>query len=820
MNSLLDLRYALRLMARSPIFSMTAVLSLAAGIAGTTTIFSLADAILLRPRPGVAAPSTLVDIGRSTRGSGFDNFGYPLFETMKSSATLFEGMAANQFGPEVMSLGDAQASERVFAATVSGNYFEVVGTRPALGRFFLPEEDRTPDTHPVVVLSHEFWTRRFGGRTDLPGQTIRLNNRPYTVVGIAEKGFTGTSIFAADFWVPMAMEKHVRAGDHSLLDNHNAVWMTAIGRLKPGVTSDQARAELGAIMHNYLTSRGDNRAERWGISVAPSARVPGSNATPVTGFIGMLGALTSLVLLIACTNVAGMLMSRGLERRREFATRLAVGASRLRLIGQLLTEGLLIAVVAGAASVPLTYVLVGLLSGYQPSIPLPLAIELRVDPRVHAVAALLSAIAAVGFALLPALQTTRVDVAPALRGANASADRRRTWLRQALVSAQVAVALVLLVVAGLFLRSLQEAAGADIGFNVRGVDTLQIDTRIAGDATDAAGIQVVEALIDRFRQVPGVTTVGASRMVPLQGGGLGLGELRAPGYAGPDGTDRIDAEWDVISPGYFDALQLPLVLGRRFGAQDRAGAPLVAIVNETMARRLWPQGHPIGQTIFQGGGPEADARRPLLVVGVARDSKNRTVADGPHNFIYVPLAQQFMSNVTFYVRRDAAQSRINDLRRAVVGFDPMLPVIHTDTLERATAITLLPQRIAAWIAGTVGSLGLFLAALGLYGLTAFSVSQRKREIAIRLAVGASARSVVWLVLRQSSTLSLVGAGVGLTLSIALSQLIGSFLVGLKPIDPLAFGLAAALLGSVMFVAAWTPARRASRLDPVVSLRAE
>jgi predicted permease len=817
MNSILDLRYAVRLLARSPIFTITAVLSLAAGVAGTTTIFSMADAILLRPRIGVANPASLVDIGRSTRGQGLDNFGYPLFEEIRAHATLFESVAANQFGPQVMSLGDAQASERTFASMVSGNYFDVVGTRPAIGRFFLPEEDRTPDTHAVVVLSHEFWTRRFGARSDLVGQTIRLNNRPYTVVGVAQEGFTGTSILGADFWVPMAMDKHVRAADRSMLGTHEAVWLTAIGRMKPGVTVDQARDEVHAILQNYLKSRGDGRAERWGGAVSPSARIPGSHALPFVGFIGMLGALTSMVLLIACTNVAGMLMSRGLDRRREFATRLAVGASRRRLIGQLLTEGLLLAAIAGAVSVPLTYLLVGLLASVLPSIPLPIALEFRVDPRVQAVAGLLSAVAAIGFALLPALQTTRVDVAPALRGANASADRRRAWLRQALVSAQVAVALLLLVAAGLFLRSLQEAATVDVGINVADVDTVMIDTRIAGYATDAEGIQVADALVDRFRALPGVTSVGASRMVPLQGGGLGLGELRSPGYAGPNGRDGIDADWDSVSIGYFETLQLKIVRGRAFGPQDRASAPFVAIVNETMAARVWPGRDPVGQTLFQGTGSES---RPLQIVGVARDSKYRGVTDGPRNFIYVPMAQQFLSEVTFYVRRDPAQSRINDLRRAVAAYDPMLPIVHTDTLEKATAIMLLPQRIAAWIAGSVGTLGLFLAALGLYGLIAFSVSQRKREIAIRLAVGASARSVVWLVLRQATVLSLVGAGVGLGLAVVLSQLIGSFLVGLRPIDPMAFGFAAAVLAGVMCVAAWTPARRAAHMDPVSSLRAD
>jgi putative ABC transport system permease protein len=813
-----DVVYALRLLAKAPIFTITAVLSLAAGIAGTSAIFSLADALLLRPRPGVANPATLVDIGRSTHGEGIDNFGYPLFEAMTAQSTMFDGLAAHQVGPEVMSLGDAQSSERVYAALVSGNYFDVVGTRPAAGRFFLPDEDATPDTHPVVVLSHQFWQRRFSSRPDIVGQTIRLNNRPYHVIGVAEGGFAGTTLIGADFWVPMAMETHVRASDRSLRTMHEAVWMLALGRLKPGVGVRQARDELHAIMQNYLTSRGDERAQRWGAAVAPSARIPAFAAGPVMGFVGGLGLLTLLVLLIACSNVAGMLLARGVDRRRELATRLALGGTRRRLIGQMLVEGLTLALIAGAASMPLTYALVGLLTAYRPDLPIPLALDLRVDPRVYGAAFLLAGLSATVFALLPALQSTRVDVAPALRGNNASADRRRAWLRQALVATQVAVALLLLVVAGLLLRSLQEAAHVDVGFDAANVDVLQVDTRIGGYRTDAEGIRAIEALSEQFRAVPGVSHVAASRMVPLQGGGLGLGALRAPGYGGPDGSDSVDADWDVVSPDYFATLKMPIVRGRSFDARDREGAPFVAIVNGTMAERLWPGQDPIGRTLLQGRG--RDETRTLQIVGVARNSKYRTVGERPRNFIYVPLMQQFMSDMTFYVRRAPGPSRVNDLRRAVAAFDPMLPVIHTDTMENASSLTLLPQRIAAWIAASVGSIGLFLAALGLYGLTAFSVAQRRREIAIRMAVGASPHAIVWLVLRQSAVLALAGTTVGLALAVATTALLRSFLVGLGPADPLAFTAAFVLLAGVMLTASWTPARRASAADPVSALRAD
>ena len=815
-----DFSYALRLLARSPIFTVTAVLSLSLGVAGSAAVFSLADALLLRPRVGVSDPQTLIDIGRTTRGEGFDNFGYPLFAAMRERTTLLDGMTAHRLAPDVMSLGDAESSERVFAALVSGTYFSVVGTRPAVGRFFIPEEDLTPDTHPVVVLSHHFWTRRFSANPAVVGQTLRLNNRPYTVIGVAEKGFTGTTFTTTDFWVPMAMDAHVRANDRSLREEHGAVWMTALGRLKPGVSPEQAREELNAIMRGYMDERADSRRDRWGIDVARSARLPTPLARPVIGFIAVLGALTGLVLLIACSNVAAMLLARALERRREVATRLAIGASRGRIMLQLLVEGLSLALIAGLLSVPLARSLVSVLASFQPSIPVPLALDLRVDPRVMLFAFGLAAATSVLFALMPAFQATRFEVAPALHGAHSTSDRRRAWLRHGLVASQVAMALLLLVAAGLFLRSLQTAATMDAGFNAENVDLIQIDPRIAGYRTDAEGLRIVSALVDRFARVPGVSAVGASRMVPLMGGGLGLGRLSAPGYRGPEGDDSIEADWDVVTPGYFDALQVGLAQGRAFTDNDREGAPSVAIINQTMASRVWPGENPVGKHLLQQTGREKDEVRTLEVVGVARNAKHRSIGESPINFIYVPLAQQFLSDINFYVRRSSEDSGIGELRKAVATLDPDLPVIHAQTLKDATAIGLLPQRLAAWIAGSVGTIGLLLAALGLYGLMSFSVAQRTRELAVRMALGASRRGVLSLVLKQASRLALIGAAVGFILAIAASQLLSSLLIGLGPVDPLAFGAATVLLIGVLLVASWVPANRAAHMDPMRALRAE
>ena len=813
-----DVRYALRLIARSPIFTVTSVLSLAIGVAATATIFSLADAMLLRPRIGVANPETLVDVGRATGGAGLDNFGYPLFEVFRDRSTLLESVSATQWTPNVMALGDAASSERIFASLVSFNYFAVVGTRTAAGRFFLPEEDRTSGTHPVVVLSHEFWRVRFKSDPTLIGRTLRLNNLPYTVIGVAEPGFNGTTFVGTDVWVPMAMEVHVRASDRSLRDMHDAVWMTAIGRLKPGVSVQQARDELDALMKAYLRERNDSRIDRWTAAVSPSARVPAAMSGPVIGFIAVLGTLTTIVLLIACSNVAAMLLARALERRREVATRLAIGASRIRIVSQLMLEGLMLAILAGAVSIPLTRALVQTLLAFQPSLPVRLALELQIDPRVMGFALLLATFTAVIFALVPALQATRFDVAPALHGHSATADRRRAWLRQGLVASQVALALLLLVAAGLFMRSLQEAATTDVGFTVENVDTLQVDTRIGGYRTNAEGMRAVESLSERFLRVPGVTAVGASRMVPLFSGRLGLGALRAPGYVGPDGSDRVQADWDSVSPGYFDALEIAVTRGRAFDARDRDGSAFVAMINETMAERLWPGQDPVGKQLVQQ--VSRTEERTLEIIGVTEPTKSASISETPTNFIYVPLAQQYLADVTFFVRRADGNSRLADLRRAVVAFDPNLPVIHTQSLEQATTMALLPQRLAAWIAGSVGTIGLLLAVLGLYGLTAFSVAQRRREIALRMALGASRQVVLSLVMRQAARLALVGTAVGLALAAGVSQLLDSLLVGVGTVDPIAFGVATIVMVGALLLATWAPARRAAATDPMNALRAE
>ncbi|MEW6320832.1 MAG: ABC transporter permease [Acidobacteriota bacterium] len=823
MPTLSDLRYAIRLLARSPLVTATAVLSIALGIAATAAIFSIADALLLRPRPGVRQADRLVDVGRArASGEGFDNFGYALFSELRRHSSSFEDLAASVLTPDAMSLG-SESAERVHAALVSASYFGVLGTRAAVGRTFLDDEDRTPGERPVTVLSYGFWMRRFSGDPGIVGRTLVLNGLGYTVVGVAEAGFTGHSIFAPDLWVPMAMVASVRGDPDAarvLLESHNAVWHTAIGRLKPGVTTAEARAELNTIYANVAREHPAEYAERsWSIAVERSGRVPYGLLTPVLAFVGLLFGLTLVVLLIACSNVAGMLLARATVRRREMATRLAIGADRRRLIGQLLTETAALFALAAIASLPVTFAFVQGLEAAIPSLPVPLMLDLQVNWRVLVFAFSSAAATGLAFGLAPARQALRVDLAPALHGHGATADRQRLSLRQVLVTGQVALSLLLLVATGLFLRTLQQASTIPPGFDPAGVEVVTLDTALAGHRGQAT-VALVEGLLARVRALPGVEGAATSRMIPLQGGGLSLGGLRVPGTTSPGGDDVWSADWDVVSPEYFATLRLPVVEGRAFTADDRDGGPLVAIVNETFAARAWPGRSAVGQRLWQTRGRDRSQDRPVEVIGVARDGKYRSLGESPRNFVYVPLGQHPMTEVNLYVRLREARDVGDDLRALVREADPNLPVLQHVSLEEAIGIGLLPQRLAAAVSGAVGVVGLLLAAIGLYGVTAFAVAQRTREIAVRMALGATRARVLRLVFARGLWLTAAGLLVGLGLAAGTGSLARSLLVGVSPLDGVAFGAAAGLLTIVAALATWVPANRASRLDPARALRAE
>ena len=819
MPGLNTLRHAVRTLAHSPLFAVTSIASLALGIAASSTIFSIADALFLRPRAGLVEESRLVDVGRATDGQGFDNFGYQVLLALRE-ARLLDGIAGYRFDPSAVSLDNGRGgSERAYAAVVTANYFDVLGTRPAAGRFFRADEDQVPDAVPVVVLEHAFWTRRFGQSPDVVGSTIRVNGRPYGVVGVAEPGFHGSTVTGTDMWMPFAMAPHItgRAG-HELLTGHGQVWHLAVARLGTGVSMTQARDELNALLAPLKSAHPDPYG-RWSMALLPSARIPGEFRTPVSTFVGILFVLTGMVLAIACTNVAGMLLARAMGRRREMATRLAVGASRTQLVVQLLSETLVLFVAAAAASLLLTWWMVRLLLSFMPSLPLPVHVDLEVNGRMFAFAAGTALLTALVFGLAPALRATRVDLAQSLHGQHSTSDRRRFQLRHLLVGAQVALSLVLLVTTGLFVRALQSAAQTDTGYDMSNVRVFTIETTLAGYRGQRT-VALADTLLERTRALSGVQSVATSRMIPLQGGGLGLGRLRVPGYTSARGDERFSADWDVVSPGFFQTLGMTLTKGRGFTDADREGRPFVAIVNETFAALAWSGRDAVGQVIYQTPGTGDVSDRPLTIVGVARNAHYRSVGEAPRPFIYVPLAQQPMTELNMYVKHAPGRQVAEEIPRLVASVDPALPVIANWSLEEAAGIGLVPQRLAAAVAGSVGVIGLLLTALGLYGLMAFQAVQRTREIAVRMALGATRGSVLSMMLAQGAKIAVAGTAAGVMLAGGVAIGVRGLLVGVQPLDAVSFAAAAVVLGVVLLAACFIPARRAAAANPAAALRAE
>ena len=811
-----DLRYSLRLLGRSPVFTVTSILSLALGIGAAATIFSLTDALLFEPTVGVRNASEVVDIGRANQGSGFDNMSHPAYRYLREHSRTLD-IAAVDFGGGPMSLGTEGASERVIGTLVSSNYFDVLGTTAVLGRFFRADEDQVAGERAVVVLSHALWSKRFNSDPLILDKPIRLNNREFAVVGVAEPGFLGSSMIGTDLWVPMAMLQVTRGrADANMLTEPRAVWHIAVGRLKPGVPMAQADAELNTLMEAY--KRAEPRAnQRHTVAIAAMGRVPGPFRTPFMAFIGFLFALTGALLAIACSNVAGMLLARAATRRREMATRLAIGAGRQQLIGQLLIETLVLFGAAAIVSVPLTMWLVALLESSLPALPVVFNLDFGVNLRVMLFAFGLALITGLVFGLAPARHALSADLAPMLHGAHSTADGKRFRLRNSLVAAQVALSLMLVVTAFLFLRSLEKAAYTDPGFRTANIQIASVDVSLAGYMGQSA-VALASRYKERLSSISGVESVAHARMIPLQGSGFGLGSVRVPGAEGPGPEGRFEADWDVVSPDYFATIEMPIVDGRAFRVSDRAGAPFAAIVNETFARQAWPGQSAVGRTFMQ---QNVDVKeRPVVVVGVAKDAKYRYISSPPQPFIYVPMAQQPMPNIEFYIRHAPGRQITGEVRAAMAQVEPNVPVLMQQSFEDAAALGLLPQKLAAWIAGSVGTIGIFLAALGLYGLMAFLVAQRTREIAIRMALGASARTVRAMVLKQAGTLAAIGGIIGLILAGAIGTLAQSLLVGVTPIDPVAFGGTAMLFAVVLAVAAWSPARRAATTDPATALRAE
>jgi len=808
-----DIRYAIRALGRSPLFALVSVLSIAIGVGATTAIVTLANTLLLRPPPGVGHPERVVTVGSTRDGRGFDNFSYPNFVDYRASARSLSALAAMRVEPQAVSLAGPSGGEPIQMSATSGNFFEVLETHPALGRFFTMDEDRAPGASPVVVLSHRFWNRRFQADSSIVGKPIVLNGSPFTVVGVAAERFQGPFVLAPDLWVPLTASSLLGL-PRDLFESRRSVWIMGIGRLAPNVGLGEAQAELSAIAAR-LAQQYRNENEGRGLAVMQASLFPGDLRGMIAAFIAMLMVVAGLVLVIASTNVAGMLLARASARRREIAVRLALGASRGQLVVQLVAESLLVFVAAGAASLLLARWLVSGLMALVPRLPVQLAIDPQLDWRVLTFALLVSLVTGLLAGVVPALQSTRPDLVQALKSdTGGTATRQRLRLRSGLLVAQIAFSMLLLVVGGLFARTLTHARSIDPGFDPRGVSIASLDLGLA-NYDSASGRRVAATLLERARAIPGVRSASLSTMLPLDGGGLGLGPIRVAGREPPGGQDDWREDWNVVTPGYFATMGIPLVRGRDFADSDREGGGDVAILNETFAAALFPGQDAVGRTVTNGD-------RVVTIIGVARNAKYRTLGERPRNFIYVPLAQRYMGRTNLLVKTTpgAAVSVVAPIRRLVQEVDARLPILREHTLEEQTAMALFPQRVALYVSGGLGTVALLLALLGIYGVTAFTVTQRTREIGVRVALGAQRSHVLGLVLRQGVVLAAVGVVVGSLAAFGATRLIANLLYGVPPTDVIAFGGAALALAVAAVAASWIPARRAARVDPIIALRSE
>lgn len=807
-----DVKYTLRIFRRRPFLSTTAILSLAIAIAGNAAIFSVADALLLRPLSGIRDGDRLVEIGRTQDGTGFDNMSYPNFVDYRDRTTVFEALAGIRVTSDALGFGSDGGAQSVQGTSVSANYFAVLGVPMAIGREFRPDEDRPEAASPVTVISNDLWRNRFASDPNIVGRAIRLNGRTVTIVGVAAPEFRGHNISPADLWIPLTLRPELVSQNPRMLTMREGVWVMALGRLRSGVTLEQAREQMERVAKDLEREHPvANRGK--GVALSPWGPLPHALRGSATTFIGLLFALVALVLVIACTNVGGMLLAHGVTRTRELAVRLALGAGRGRVIRMLITESVLLATAGAAVGVAGAFALIRLMERVVPVLPVSVAADFQVDWRVIVFSALLSIVAGLFAGLLPALEGARTDLATFMKLEAAARGPRRMRLRQSFVVGQVAIALMLLVTALLFARSLTNANRIDPGFSVKNVEVAEFDLRLAGYDARRGSIFATE-LLSRVEQLPEVVSAAWSDVIPLTMSGVRLGLLRLPGQ--PVDGPGIQADWNAISPRYFETLRMSLVRGRSFADTDLAGFADVAIVNETFARRIWPQQDPLGQVLLS---TDAGRERTLRVVGVARDAKYRTLGEAARNFIYVPHTQHYRPDLSLIVQTTGA-SAIPAIRILLSELDSDVPLVRAEPLSVVTAFSLVPHRVAGAIAGSVGVIGLLLAAIGIYGLTAYTVSQRTREIGIRVAVGAQRGRVLRMILRHTAMQVAVGALFGLALAALGSRFLRGFLYGIQPIDPTAFLGGALVLFTVALLASLSPAIGATRVDPMATLRAE
>jgi predicted permease len=841
MSSLVaDLRYAWRSLTRAPLFSAVVIASIALGTGANTAVFTLLDQVALRRLP-VERPSELVQISPAPDAEGYGgNFGdgselsWPMYRDLGDHQQVFTAMFARFVTP--LHVGYRDQSERSVGELVSGSYFPTLGVGPALGRVFTPEDDRVPGGHPVAVLGYEYWQERFAGDREVVGRTILVNGHPLTVIGVAAAGFHGIDLGRpAQLFVPLAMKP--QTGPLWLdMNDRRFAWLQVFARLRPGVSREQSRAGL----QPYYTSVLERESREPAFAKAPAqtrARFVASKVSvddasrgrselrsSVTRPLQVLMGAAAGVLLIACANLANLLLVRGASRRRELALRLALGAGRARVIWLLLVEALLLAALGGLAGVFIATWGAGLLLGYFLTPESPIAVAASLDGRTLGFMALVAIATAVLAGVAPARRSTRLDLASSLKAAGDAVVREQPHLRKTLVIVQVALSFLMLAGAGVFLRSLDNLRRIDAGIVVDRVVTFSVDLEQSGYGS-ARSLQFARDLLARARSTPGVSAVGFSTLGVLEGSYWGNG-VTVEGFAPPPG-EYASTLINAVSPRLFSTLGVPVVMGRDFDTIDEQrrrppgerGEPWrTAIVNETFVRRYFGGRNPVGRHIGMGGDPGIPM--PIEVVGVVRDAKYGGLREDARAQVFFPAFQAGgINNLTLYVRSDAPTTAVVDnVRRLVASLDPAIPIFGVATLEDKAARTITNERLIAALSSGFGILATLLAVVGLYGVMAYTVTRRTREIGIRLALGAVASRVAGGVIREAGMLVAAGLAIALPIAWQLGRFVESLLYGVPPFDAVTVTLAAVSLTLVSMLAALAPARRAARIDPIRALR--
>ncbi len=808
-----DVRYSLRMIVKAPGFAAIAILTLALGIGANTTIFSWINSTLLNPIPGLASPSEVVAL---SLGRGAENpfpFTYPDLEALRDGQQSFTGITACNMTP--MSLTGKGKPERVWGMLASANYFDVLGVRPILGRGFLPAEDEKPGGAPVAVISYRLWQTHFAANPGVVGQTIEINQHPYTIVGVTPAVFQGSQTgVRTEIWIPIMMDAQLLP-QGSLLHDHHYFWLFVLGRLKPGVQLEKAQEEMTVLLKREVKNYPEEHRGHDSVTLYQLWRSPFGANQFLSTLLPMLMTIAGLVLLLACANVANLMLVRSVGRRREIAIRLSLGASRWRLVRQLLVESLVLALAGGVVALLITFWTAGTFMKFIPKTDFPISLSVRADRAVLLATMVISVLTGVIFGILPALRSSSEAPVAVLKEdtGSASGGLRKARLASGLVVAQISLSLLLLVCAGLFIRSFMSAQQINPGFNSHNVLIASYDLFTAG-YSDEKGAEFDRELAEKLETLPGVQSVALATRVPLGFGG-GSTSVNPEGYVA-QANESMETQVAIITPNYFQTMQIPMVKGRDFTLQDTKSSQRVAIVSETFVNRYWPNQEAVGKQL------NSDLTHEwFTVVGVARDSKVNQLNEKPTPFVYLPQYQVYRSTMIIIARTTGdplamgktVEKTIHELNADLVVFD-------VTTLELREQFASFGQRVAGTFVGAFGLLALVLAAVGIYGVTAYTTRQRTHEIGIRMALGASKQDILRLVLGHGLRLTLVGVILGLTAAFALTRYLSSLLLGVTSTDALTFSSVAILLCAVALFACFIPARRAMRVDPMVALHYE